>query len=79
MAAQDATDRIGGDKHAGTTLPLAPRPSPTGGSGIVLGGIVGAALGGPPGAILGALVGLAIGELLEYRYPSQSRKPRDVA
>lgn len=52
------------------------RPSPSGISGIMLGGAAGAALGGPPGALVGALVGLAAGEVLEWYVPSESRAPR---
>lgn len=79
MAAQGATDRVGGEQRADTAPRLLPRPSPSGGGGIIMGGVVGAALGGPPGAILGAVIGLAAGELLEHRFPSESRKPRGVA
>ncbi len=54
------------------------RPSSSGMSGVILGGVVGAALGGPLGAALGALAGLAGGEALEHYVPSERREPKEA-
>jgi hypothetical protein len=51
------------------------RPSTTGMSGVMLGGVIGSALGGPVGAMIGAVVGLASGEVLEHYAPTPPREP----
>ena len=60
---------------AGTQYRRVPRPSPVGGSGFVLGGVIGAAVYGPVGAVIGGALGLLAGEVLEYYLPSTPRQP----
>ena len=48
------------------------RFSPSGMSGIILGGATGAVIGGPVGAAVGMVVGGVAGEALEHYLPSAS-------
>ena len=46
------------------------RPSPSGMSGVAIGGIAGAAVAGPVGALVGMVIGGAAGEAIERQFPS---------
>jgi hypothetical protein len=46
--------------------------SPSGATGIIIGGVAGSAIAGPVGALVGMVVGVAAGEALERKFPSSS-------
>jgi hypothetical protein len=48
-------------------------------SGIIIGGVAGAAVAGPVGAAVGMVLGIAAGEAIEHQYPTEPRNGAPTA